>query len=63
MSPRLASYAVRALEALALLALIYWLAAPPPILVSLGPQQTVHTSNQKIGVHTRLTDEVEEWKI
>ena len=60
---RLASYAGRGLEALALCALVYWLAAPPPILVSPGPQQTVRTVNPKIGVHTRLTDEVEEWKI
>jgi len=31
--------------------------------VPLGPQQTVVTINSKIGVHTRLTDEVEPWKI
>ena len=31
--------------------------------VPLGPQRTVVTSNPKIGVHTRLTDEVEPWKI
>jgi hypothetical protein len=31
--------------------------------VPLGPQQTVHTVNPKLGVHTRLTDEVEPWKI
>jgi hypothetical protein len=31
--------------------------------VPLGPQQTVQTTNPKVGVHTRLTDEVEEWKI
>lgn len=31
--------------------------------VPLGPQQTVVTQNPKIGVHTRLTDEVEPWKI
>jgi hypothetical protein len=36
---------------------------PPTPLVSLGPQRTVHTINQKMGVHTRLTDEVEPWKI
>lgn len=29
----------------------------------LGPQRTVRTINPKIGVHTRLTDEVEERKI
>ena len=31
--------------------------------VPLGPQRTVETINPKIGVHTRLTDEVEAWKI
>jgi len=29
----------------------------------LGPQRTVRTNNPKIGIHTRLTDEVEEVKI
>lgn len=37
-------------------------AAPRP-LVAVGPPQTVETINPKVGVHTRLTDEVEEWKI
>jgi polysaccharide biosynthesis protein PslG len=32
-------------------------------LVALGPQQRVHSLNPKMGVHTRLTDEVEAWKI
>ncbi len=27
------------------------------------PPQAVHTTNAKVGVHTRLTDEVEAWKI
>ena len=36
--------------------------APQPT-VALGPQQTVLTNNPKLGVHTRLTDEVEAWKI
>ncbi|HXF59997.1 MAG TPA: hypothetical protein VNK95_00185 [Caldilineaceae bacterium] len=31
--------------------------------VPLGPQRTVETINPKMGVHTRLTDEVEAWKI
>jgi hypothetical protein len=31
--------------------------------VPLGPQQSVATINPKMGVHTRLTDEVEPWKI
>ena len=37
--------------------------APPRGIVLLGPQQQVSSINPKIGVHTRLTDEVEEWKI
>jgi len=36
---------------------------PPQPLVTLGPQRHVETINPKMGVHTRLTDEVEEWKI
>lgn len=35
----------------------------PPAPVTLGPQQTVRTTNPKMGVHTRLTDEVEPRKI
>jgi hypothetical protein len=31
--------------------------------VEFGPQQQVSTSNPKMGMHTRLTDEVEPWKI
>ena len=50
-------------QMIVLLSIIYWLAAPPPILVTLGLPQTVHTINPKIGVHTRLTDEADEWKI
>jgi hypothetical protein len=34
----------------------------PPTL-DLGPPQTVTTVNPKMGMHTRLTDEVEVWKI
>ena len=36
---------------------------PAPILITPGPVQTVHTNQPHVGVHTRLTDEVEEWKI
>jgi hypothetical protein len=57
------SWTIRVLEVITLAALVYALAAPPPILVTLGAPQTVRTTNPKIGVHTRLTDEVEEWKI
>lgn len=35
----------------------------PRPLVTLGPQMSVSSCNPKLGVHTRLTDEVEEWKI
>jgi len=51
---------LRSLLALPLL----WLAgrAPQPI-VRIGLPQTVQTINPKMGMHTRLTDEVEEWKI
>ncbi len=46
-----------------LLFLLLWLIRPPGVLVTMPPPQTVHTSNPKVGVHTRLTDEVEAWKI
>ncbi len=36
---------------------------PPPLLISVGPEETVQTTHPIVGVHTRLTDEVEEWKI
>jgi hypothetical protein len=36
---------------------------PTPILVTAGPQQSVVTNRPSLGVHTRLTDEVEPWKI
>jgi len=60
---RIGLLAWRAMQAGLLLAFIYWLAAPPPILVTLGSPQTVHTTNPKVGIHTRLTDEADEWKI
>ena len=37
--------------------------APIYPLVALGPQQAVHSVDAKMGIHTRLTDEVEPWKI
>ena len=43
-----------------LLAAYLWLRRD---VVTLGPLHTVTTVNPKVGVHTRLTDEVEEWKI
>ena len=43
--------------------LLLFAVRPSKRLVTLGPQQYVRTINPKMGVHTRLTDEVEEWKI
>lgn len=51
---------IRLLLAAAILLLV---GGEPGPLVSVGPQQTVQSINPKMGVHTRLTDEVEEWKI
>lgn len=45
------------------LLLVITLLQPPPILVVPGPPRTVETEHPVLGVHTRLTDEVEEWKI
>jgi hypothetical protein len=54
---------LRALH-LALLATLCLLAsAPMAPVVALGPQQKVVSINPKLGIHTRLTDEVEPWKI
>ncbi len=50
------------LRALLLLILLRLL-LPAPLLITPGPQQTVTTRHPIVGVHTRLTDEVEEWKI
>lgn len=43
--------------------LILWLVRPPQVLTPLPPPQTVETTHAKVGIHTRLTDEVEVWKI
>lgn len=43
--------------------LIVTVLRPAPDLVSLGPAETVYTDQPILGVHTRLTDEVEAWKI
>lgn len=42
-----------------------WLLINAPVkhFVEIGPQQVVETETPKLGVHTRLTDEVEPWKI
>jgi polysaccharide biosynthesis protein PslG len=48
---------------LLLLALILATLRPPPLLVTVGSAQTVQTQLPIAGVHTRLSDEVEPWKI
>lgn len=49
---------------LAMLALaVGGMGAPTPISIPPGPPQQVITSNPLVGIHTRLTDEVEVWKI
>lgn len=46
------------------LAILFFIpSAAPPRSIELGPQRTVSTLNPKMGIHTRLTDEVEPWKI
>jgi hypothetical protein len=50
---------VRAVLALAVLS---WILPPRPS-IKLGPPQTVVTNHPKVCVHTRLTDEVEAWKV
>jgi hypothetical protein len=43
--------------------LVLVLVRPPGVLVVLGPPREVDTLQPQAGVHTRLNDEVEEWKI
>ena len=43
--------------------LLMWCLTPPGALVVISPPQEVQTTNPKVAVHTRLTDEVEAWKI
>ncbi|MCK4832515.1 MAG: beta-galactosidase, partial [Anaerolineales bacterium] len=50
-------------RALLLLILLFPRLAPPRPLVIAGPPQVVQTAHPIVGIHTRLTDEVEEWKI
>jgi len=54
---------VRGMPWLGLVLLLLVAIQPPRVLVVIGPQQEVQTRNPKVGVHTRFTDEVEEWKI
>jgi hypothetical protein len=50
-------------QRLFIFALIAVLVQPAPLLIMPGPPQTVHTAHPIFGIHTRLTDEVEPWKI
>ncbi len=50
---------LRLLALMAVLSLIQ----PAPILVTPGPPQAVDTNHPIVAVHTRLTDEIEAWKI
>jgi len=52
-----------ALRILLILPLLWFAGRVPQPVVRIGPPQMVQTTNHKMGVHTRLTDEVEEWKI
>lgn len=45
------------------IALVLSLLHPAPVLITFGPRVEVNTNRPILGVHTRLTDEVEEWKI
>ncbi len=56
-------WARAALCVLAVLLVLPWLGWAPQPVVRMGKPQTVTTVNPKMGVHTRLTDEVEEWKV
>ena len=51
------------LPRLVVLFLALSLIQPAPVLITYGQPQTVHTTQPLLGVHTRLADEVEEWKI
>jgi polysaccharide biosynthesis protein PslG len=52
-----------ALIVLALLAALLLPGRSNRVWVEFGPQQHVVSQNPKMGVHTRLTDEVEPWKV
>lgn len=62
-TPKIFAWLVRLLAAALVVYVVWQFAAPPPILVTLGAPQTVQTKYPKMGVHTRMTDEVETWKI
>ena len=53
----------RVFTVLALLAMLVLPARSTRVWVEFGPQQHVVSINPKMGIHTRVTDEVEPWKI
>jgi hypothetical protein len=53
----------RVLARVLLLVILLRLLLPAPLLITPGPPQVVFSEHPLVGVHTRLTDEVEEWKI
>lgn len=55
-------YSLNAVRVFVVLAVVQGLTPAPP-RVHLGPRQTVDTRHPEVCVHTRLTDEIEEWKI
>ncbi|MFP4343784.1 MAG: hypothetical protein ACLFU8_03725 [Anaerolineales bacterium] len=52
-----------ALRWILLLLLLLLMVRPPGVLVNLEGPQRVESRNSKVGVHTRLVEEVEAWKI
>lgn len=54
---------MKKLPLILLIIFLITLIQPTPLLITPGSQQTVVTSHPIVGVHTRLTDEVEPWKI
>src|SRR6188474_2766536 len=59
---RLLAWRAWIFRAILALALLSWFTPPRPS-VKLGPPQTVVTKHPIVCVHTRLTDEVEAWKV
>lgn len=54
---------LHALTKTLLILFLLWGIRPAPVQFVPGPPRKVCTTNPVVGVHTRLTDEVEEWKI
>ena len=48
---------------LLILSFLLFTLQPAPVLIAIGEPKIVETKHPIVAVHTRLTDEVEEWKI